>query len=209
MDLGSLKVVRGRWLRALAPFGGAAGPAEAAFADLAARYAEPGRHYHTLDHIAAVLDVLGDLGDSSTALPLAAWYHDAVYDPRAADNEGRSADLARAALPALGVPGEVVGETARLILLTKTHRAAAGDEAGQWLLDADLAVLGADPETYDRYAAAIRREYAWVPDADYRAGRRRVLEGFLARPRIFFHLKHAEAPARRNVRREVEALSGT
>src|SRR5262249_57998276 len=109
-------------------------------------------------------------------------------------NEERSAALVRAALPALGVPGEVVGETARLVLLTKAHRAAAADEAGQWLLDADLAVLGADPETYDRYAAAIRREYAWVPDADYRAGRRRGLGGFFGRAAVLLPLPRTEAP---------------
>src|SRR5262249_44897436 len=153
------------------------------------RYGEPGRHYHTLEHVGAVLDTLDSLGESTPALLLAAWYHDAVYDSRAADNEERSADLARATLAALGAPADGAAETARLSLLTKPHRTAEDDVAGQRLLDADLAVLGAEPATYDRYAAAIRREYAWVPEADYRAGRRRVLEGFLARPRIYHLLE--------------------
>lgn len=185
-----------RWLQTFQPFGGPASVIIAAFDDLAERYTRPGRHYHTLDHIASVLDTVTRLGGTSPAVHLAAWYHDAVYDSREADNEERSADLARAALPTLGTPREVVEEAARLILLTKTHHAAPEDGGGQRLLDADLAILAADPATYDAYAAAIRREYARVPEADYRAGRRRVLEGFLARPRIYFVLTAAEAQAR-------------
>jgi predicted metal-dependent HD superfamily phosphohydrolase len=205
MDPTSLDRLRPRWQQAVAPFGADARAVESAFADLAARYCEPGRHYHTLDHIAAVLDALDA---PSPALPLAAWYHDVIYDTRAADNEERSAELARAALPALGVPPDVVEEAARLILLTKTHRASEGDTAGWQLLDADLAVLGAEPAAYDRYASAIRQEYAWVPEGDYRAGRSRVLEGFLARPRLYHLRTDAEGPARRNLQREIAQLRG-
>jgi len=139
---------------------------------------------------------------------LAVWYHDAVYDTRAADNEERSADLGRTTLAKLSVEPDVVQETARLILLTKTHRTTGDDTAGQLMLDADLSVLGAEPKDYDRYAAAIRREYAWLPEAEYRTGRCRVLEGFLARPRIYYRLEHAEGAARRNLRREIESLGG-
>src|SRR5262249_59053313 len=85
----------------------------------------------------------------------------------------------------LGVGPAVVDEVARLVLLTKTHDCAEGDSAGEVLLDADLAILGAEEAEYDRYARAIRAEYAWVSEGDYRAGRRRVLEGFLARPRLY------------------------
>ena len=176
------------------------------FADLAARYGEPGRHYHTLDHVRAVLDRIDALWpDAPPALRLAAWLHDVVYDSRAADNEERSADYARAVLPALGVPSDVIEETARLILLTRSHETDSDDRAGRTLLDADLAVLSADAPTYDAYAAAIRREYAWVPEPDYRAGRRRVLERFLVRPRIFLTMEMAEAEprARDNLRREI------
>jgi predicted metal-dependent HD superfamily phosphohydrolase len=77
------------------------------------------------------------------------------------------------------------------------------------LLDADLAVLGADEAAYDRYAAAIRREYAWVPEDRYRAGRARVLEDFLGRPQVYHTAamrSRAEDRARANLRREVAAL---
>ena len=77
------------------------------------------------------------------------------------------------------------------------------------LLDADLAILGADPDEYARYARAIRQEYAWVPEADYRRGRTTVLQGFLVRARIFrldrIH-ERLDAAARRNLRDELAAL---
>jgi predicted metal-dependent HD superfamily phosphohydrolase len=186
--------------------------ADEAFADLVRRYAEPGRSYHTLDHIAAVLDTIEWLtGKPAPALLLAGWFHDVVYDSRASDNEERSADHARRTLASLGVNAAVQDEAARLILLTKSHTAAAAadDESGQILLDADLAILGAEPAVYDAYAAAIRREYAWVSEADYRAGRRPILEKFLSRPRIYFTplmVARAETSARANLAREIAAL---
>ena len=191
-----------RWLRL---FPGT----DPAFADLVARYGEPSRHYHTLDHIRAVLGHVDALWpDAPLALELAAWLHDVVYDSRAADNEERSADYARALLPALGVAESTIDETARLILLTRSHEADPDDRAGQILRDADLAILASDEATYDAYADAIRREYAWVPEPDYRAGRRRVLERFLARPRIFFTMEmiEAEPQARANMAREIARL---
>jgi predicted metal-dependent HD superfamily phosphohydrolase len=173
---------------------------------LARRYSEPHRHYHTLDHIAALWDLLPE---ADSALSLAVYFHDAVYDTRAADNEERSAALAGAMLQPLYIPADVRAETRRLILLTKRHEATADDADGRRLLDADLAILGAPPDAYDRYAAAIRREFAWVTEDDYRRGRRNVLENFLRRERPYFTeemRERREAQARENLRREIAAL---
>jgi predicted metal-dependent HD superfamily phosphohydrolase len=198
-----------RWTGLLTGLGCSPEAAGRAFTDLAAAYSSPGRHYHTLDHVRDVLETATSLWGGPVPLPallLAAWLHDVIYDTHAADNEERSADHARELLRPLRPPAALLDETARLILLTKGHRAEAGDRAGQVLLDADLAVLGADEATYDRYTAAIRREYAWVPEEQYRAGRTQVLEDFLRRPRIY-HTEEmqarAEAAARRNLLREV------
>jgi predicted metal-dependent HD superfamily phosphohydrolase len=198
----------GRWHRLFTA--GAADAADEVFADLVRCYGEPERHYHTLDHIAAVLEIIPQIEPSPPpALLLAAWLHDVVYDSRAGDNEERSAEYARVLPDALGVPGAVREETARLILLTKNHTVGVDDRAGAVLLDADLAILGAEPQEYDAYAAAIRREYAWVSDDDFRTGRRRVLERFLARPRIYLTPPmeaRAEARARANLAREIATL---
>jgi predicted metal-dependent HD superfamily phosphohydrolase len=200
------------WSRLLAVLGATAAECRRTFADLAARYASAGRHYHTLDHVGAVLRTLAELGADEArepALFLAAWFHDAVYDSRAQDNEEQSAALAAASLRPLHLPEPLLAETARLILLTKSHQAAADDTLGHLLLDADLAILAAEEADYDAYARAIRREYDWVPEEAYRTGRRKVLQGFLARPQIYFnpHLAvQREEKARGNLRREIAAL---
>jgi predicted metal-dependent HD superfamily phosphohydrolase len=181
----------------------------AAFADLVVRHGEPHRRYHTIVHVAAVLDALDLLGAGREAR-LAAWYHDAVYDPTATDNEARSARLAAAVLPGLGVDDRTVTEVARLVELTKTHDPAVDDTAGAALVDADLSILGADGRTYDAYAAGVRAEYAHVPDDLWRAGRPAVLRSFAERPALF-HTATArarwEAPARANLARELAALT--
>ncbi|WP_444949066.1 HD domain-containing protein [Micromonospora ureilytica] len=179
------------------------------------RWREPHRHYHTLAHLTAVLDVVdqhADLAARADVVRLAAWFHDAVYDPRAAGdaNERDSAALAESMLTGLGVPTPTVAEVRRLVLLTAGHAVAADDRDGALLCDADLAVLAAPPASYERYAAAIRREYAHVPEPAFRAGRAAVLTNLLALPALFRSLPLAsrwEEPARDNVRRELATLT--
>ncbi|MEV4119255.1 metal-dependent phosphohydrolase [Micromonospora sp. NPDC049645] len=182
---------------------------------LLARWREPHRHYHTVAHLTAVLDVVdqhADLAGRADVVRLAAWFHDAVYDPRAAGdaNERDSAALAERVLTGLGVPAPTVAETHRLVLLTAGHAVTPGDRDGALLCDADLAVLAAPTAAYQRYAAAIRREYAHVPEPAFRAGRAAVLTGLLALPALFRSPPLAsrwEEPARDNVRRELATLT--
>jgi predicted metal-dependent HD superfamily phosphohydrolase len=142
---------------------------------------------------------------------LAIWFHDAVYDTRAKDNEERSAAFAVEVLQPLGVPTPTVEHVARLVRAT-AHLAspdAPADADTATLLDADLAILGAAPERYARYARDIREEYAWVPEEDYRKGRAAVLRAFLARPRIYNHrlmFEEGEGQARVNMAAELVDL---
>ncbi|MBL8798273.1 MAG: hypothetical protein JNM56_30545 [Planctomycetia bacterium] len=204
--------LRARWDRLVASLGANSAEARRAFDDLAARYSHRDRHYHNLNHLRHVLetiDRLAPLAHNLRAVLLAAWFHDAVYDARAADNEERSAALAREVLDQLGVPKPLGERVAELILLTKTHSAGSEDIDGQILLDADLAILGAPAERYLVYAAAIRREYAWVPDSAYRPGRGAVLRRFLERPAIYRTppIQEAlEAAARLNLEAEHDSL---
>ncbi|MGQ5259383.1 HD domain-containing protein [Micromonospora sp. ZYX-F-536] len=182
---------------------------------LLARWQEPHRHYHTVAHLTAVLDVVDEhagLADRADLVRLAAWCHDAVYDPRADGdaNERDSATLAGSLLAGLGVPAPAVAEVQRLVLLTAGHVVAPGDRDGALLCDADLAVLAAQPATYDRYAAAIRREYAHVPEPAFRAGRAAVLRHLLELPALFRLPPLAdrwERSARANLRRELATLN--
>ncbi|PZF96218.1 metal-dependent phosphohydrolase [Micromonospora deserti] len=209
-------VLLDRW-RAAARKAGAAGPAAVtdAGAGLLARWREPHRHYHTVAHLTAVLDVVdayAGWADRPDLVRLAAWCHDAVYDPRAEGdaNERDSAALAETLLTRLGLPAGAVAEVRRLVLLTAGHAADPADPDGALLCDADLAVLAAPPPAYDRYATAIRREYAHVPDPAFRAGRARVLHALLALPALYRLPPLAarwEAPARANLTRELTTLS--
>lgn len=182
--------------------------------DLLGRWAEPQRRYHTTDHLRAVLghvDALAGHAADPDAVRLAAWFHDAVYRPDRSENEERSAALAVRALTEAGLPGPRVAEVARLVRLTVTHHPEPGDRDGEVLCDADLAVLGGTPEAYARYAAAVREEYAFVPEPDFRAGRAAVLRQLLALPALY--RTHAargsfDAPARTNLAAELGTLEG-
>ena len=200
---------RQRWHELLRSWGVDPILADQKFDDICRAYAGPGRFYHTLDHVLAVLDTVESLASNAKNLnvvKLAAWLHDVIYDSKASDNEERSAEYAERLCEELAIPeGQRV---AALIRKTKTHD--AGDDVdAQVLLDADLAILGASESGYRTYAEMIRREYAWVPEPEYRAGRRQVLEKFLTRPRIFHFLSHLEDLARkkRNLAAEIARLA--
>ena len=200
-----------RWGETFRPFELSTAAIAPAFARLLDAYSEPSRFYHTLQHISEVLEVVDQFRGAAqlVAVELAGWFHDVVYNPRASDNEERSAAWAGETLRQLSLPEEAVRRTEQLILLTKTHRTPNDDTPAAILLDADLAILGSPVQRYSEYAKAIRREYAWVPQSDYRAGRMCVLEAFLGRHRIFLTERlfaAYEAQARDNLRAEIESL---
>jgi predicted metal-dependent HD superfamily phosphohydrolase len=181
--------------------------------NLLARWAEPQRRYHTVDHLVAVLDrvdVLEEYADDPAVVRLAAWFHDAVYLPDRSTNEERSARLAERALPELGVAASRTAEVARLVRLTVTHDPQPGDADGAVLCDADLGILAAPPEAYAAYTAAVREEYGFVPPDAFRAGRAAVLSQLLDLPRLFrtpYGQREWETPARDNLRAELDRLA--
>ena len=200
------------WVRLLDKFGVAPADAYLLFDELVAAYEEPGRYYHNLEHLGEMLRITSRLSDFARDMPsihLAAWYHDVIYDPKAKNNEELSAGKAAEKLSSVGIPSDVIDSIAKMILATKTH--AGNDPDTRVLLDADLAILGADIKRYDRYAADIRREYSWIEDSVYRPGRIGVLESFLKRDRIYHTqrlFEMGEVPARENIKREIDGLRG-
>lgn len=202
-----------RWLQTLAAFEVDHIAANNAFNHVVAAYSTGDRSYHTIKHIYHVLSKIDALQVDITNLPavqLAAWLHDVIYNTQSQDNEEKSADYADELLSYLGIPVNQIATVTRLILNTKHHQAAVNDIDSQVLLDADLAILAASPREYLEYADGIRREYAWVLEAEYIVGRRQVLEGFLQRDRIYFTplmFDVGEQSARLNLRLEIDSLS--
>jgi predicted metal-dependent HD superfamily phosphohydrolase len=206
-DATSLKL---RFDRALSA-AGATRAGDAVFDELVYRYAEAHRHYHTLAHVDACLAWLDWFcGDARhpEEVELALWFHDAVYDPRSHDNERRSGELARERLAAVGVPAGALDRITAHVLATEHHAATGGD--GALVIDLDLTILGAPAPDFERFEAAIRREYAHVGDAAFTLGRRSILEGFLSKAEIYFTPKireELEVRARTNLKRRIAELS--
>ena len=183
------------------------------YEDIVRRYGEAGRYYHTLAHIDQVLDTaaqLQPLARDYPAIQLAAWFHDIIYNTRTPDNEAQSAAFAESVLAKLAIPPETIRKVGRMIVATATHTNPTHDPDTAILLDADLAILGRDEAVFTQYCRDIRREYAWVPEPDYRSGRIEVLKRFLERPRIYqtsLLYQRLEKRARENLKGEIGRLS--
>lgn len=189
---------------------------EALKRELSLLYQAADRHYHNLAHVEAMLALAGDhkaLLHDPRAVEAAIWFHDAVYDSRAKDNEARSAALAEKMLAGRTDAGRV-GRIAVMILATATHRLPRSEDDNfvrdaALFLDMDLAILGASPNDFDAYEQAVRREYQWVAEPMWRAGRSAVLKTFLTRPHIFHtdeFRQRFERRARRNLARSLATL---
>lgn len=158
------------------------------------------RAYHNDWHVRTMLVALAERGVLTPALALAVWGHDLVYDPRADDNEERSAEVFDHWLASQGA-GVPLREQVRALILATKHTTPPQNREEALLIDADLSILGADAEAFEAYEAGIRQEYSHVPAPLYKLGRRKVMKGFLKRPQIFSTPEFAEleASARANL----------
>lgn len=159
---------------------------------LLARHREKQRRYHTATHVAWVIRHVEELAatepvDHLDEIVAAAFYHDAIYEPTHPANERASARLARRDLATLGWADDAIDRVGEMIEATAHASEAADDPRGDVaiLLDADLAILGADPAAYSSYVDGVRAEYRHVDDPDWRVGRAEVLQALLDRATIF------------------------
>jgi predicted metal-dependent HD superfamily phosphohydrolase len=176
------------------------------------RYNEPHRRYHTTRHLLNVLTMIDQLADDHDLflVQLAAWYHDAVYaiPEGQVSNEEASARLALRQLSRVGLEQEDLNQIARLVRLTETHLPGPRDPEGELLCDADLAILASNPGDYADYVAAVRAEYADVPEDEFLAGRLSILIPFVDRE-IFRTAKGRQLTdaARANLATEINAIA--
>ncbi|MFN3987099.1 MAG: N-methyl-D-aspartate receptor NMDAR2C subunit [Rhodocyclaceae bacterium] len=192
---------------------GAQGDGQGVMTALVAAYDEPQRKYHTRQHLRECLawfERCRDLAERPAEVAMALWFHDAVYAPRAGDNEARSADWAARTLTAAGVAPEAVARVVAHIMAT-CHAALPQGPDQALLVDIDLSILGAARVRFDEYEQQVRAEYAWVPGFVYRRKRREVLAGFQARtpiyqtPRLHDALEHR---AHENLAHSLRLLGG-
>ena len=160
-----------------------------------AAWSEPHRHYHDPSHLGECMAFWARWrGECERAgeVALALWFHDAVHDPRDAGNELQSAAWAARSLTRAGTGSDSVQRVHDLVMATRhaatqelTAAELAGSADARLVVDIDLSILGSPAERFECYDQDVRREYAWVPGYRYLAGRARVLQCFLDRPRLY------------------------
>lgn len=208
----AIEIFQASWVRCWAGLSGR-GDGKALFQELVAAYQEPQRRYHTTEHLAeclALVDQHRDLARSPAEFEMAMWFHDAVYNVTASDNEVRSAEWARDALTGAGVSPNRIGTVCQHIMAT-LHSALPEPGDQTLLVDVDLAILGAPRARFEAYEEQVRDEYSWVPETVFRRKRSDVLTGFLKRPTIYGTSRlHAllEDSARANLTWSIQRLVG-
>lgn len=213
------EILKNRWFDLLQPFSVTPTVSNRIFSNLVVAYFSAGRFYHTLKHIQQVLETIEQIQQHKSettaqinfsAIQLAAWFHDVIYEPQSKDNEEKSSLYASQALAQLNLPVDTIKLVQNLILNTKHHQSSSNDIHSQIFLDADLSILGASQLDYKAYSQEIRQEYAGISDQLYYSARKQVLSSFLQRtkiystPQMFMKL---ESRARLNIKSELADLS--
>lgn len=174
--------------------------------DLFGRYSEIHRTYHNLSHIDRMLSWFDASAQGADDVELAIWFHDAIYEPLDSQNEAKSARYFGDCFGKFIEP-QRAGDVERLIIATDPKRPRSGHADEDLLIDIDLSILGASPKDYETYRVAVRSEYAVVSEVDFAAGRRSILQRFLA-GRIYATAFFAqlESQARSNIENELGNL---
>ena len=188
--------------------------------DIAMRYNEPQRAYHSLQHIQQLFGQFDQVKNNlhePHIIALALLYHDVIYEPTRSDNELKSAEYAVESLTGY-LSAEQCQHIYTLIMMTASHqidkwsnkvkeREEYSDAA--YLLDMDLSILGSSWSVYEHYSHAVRQEYAHVSDDDYRVGRMAVLKELLAHPTLYltdYYYARLEKQVRKNIEHEITLL---
>ncbi|MBR9860043.1 hypothetical protein GYB22_04725 [bacterium] len=180
--------------------------------DLQKSYSDKDRHYHTLDHIKALCELFMEyrqIPHKHNLLLLSVFYHDVVYQPLKKENEFQSAKFAEKVMKRMNMNAPQIRTVVQQILATADHKKTAESDTN-FLIDLDLSILGAQPKVYEEYRHNIRKEYHQVPQFIFNRGRRKVLNGFLKKSRIYIHkpiYERFEEQARKNIKTELELIS--
>jgi len=174
-------------------------------------YSQAWRRYHTLSHLRHCLgefDEVAHLVAEPKEVEMALWFHDAIYEPGAADNEARSVELFDR-LAEGGAPPVLSNRVRELIMATcHFEPPAAGDE--RYMVDIDLASFGLPWRAYLSDSEKVRAEASHLTDEDFYRGQVAFFKRLLSRPHFYgtpFFRRKYEARARENLIRKVSELA--
>ncbi|MDR2229082.1 MAG: hypothetical protein LBE39_06385 [Flavobacteriaceae bacterium] len=175
------------------------------------KYNSKNRYYHNLfrlENMICELKNIEDFVNDFDTLLFSVFYHDIIYKSTAKDNEEKSAEIAKSRLEKLGVLPEDIEKVFDQILATKSHNTSTNIDTN-FLIDADLSILGKTWNEYEKYIGQIRKEYSIYPDFLYKPGRKKVLQHFLGFDEIYktdLFRNQYEKQARENIQKEIELL---
>jgi len=144
------------------------------------RYNEPHRFYHNFQHIEKMVNDAKNQDVLTDDLFLAIIFHDIIYDPKANDNEEKSAELFYSYIKN--------DEIKQAILETKTHTPTS--KLSKQLCDLDLSILWGDYETFIDFENKIFKEYQFVDCKKKKKKRLEILSDFGINPEWLNYLKY-------------------
>ncbi len=180
------------------------------FRALEGRYGESHRIYHNGDHIRHCLTEFDSINTGLTQtskdiIELSIWFHDAIYEISASDNEVESARWFSSLADGRLNP-DIIHAVNRCILYT-THQDTPADPCSLYMVDVDLSGLGQDWEGFTADGRKIREENSHLDDEVFVGGQIKFMNRLLNRGRIFYTEYFntlLETRARRNIIRLLE-----
>lgn len=176
---------------------------------LLALYSGKRRHYHTYAHINKMFGYADEFfpakgGGNKLEAPelLAILFHDCIYVPGQADNEGRSVDLMTAMMAGYGVPLSGFDWASRIVAETANFLGVVEDESTHAVLDLDLAAF-ADPwELFLKQNTLVEREFPNAKVED----RINFLEAMLNKNKLYYKLCKLQVAAKENIAKYIKLL---
>lgn len=159
---------------------------EVNFTKIVDLYNSKNRHYHNLNHINSLLELIDEENltkGNRITLILVAIYHDAIYNSTSSKNEEESAELLALDFQKLNIKSDLIDLAFQIILDTKNHQ--SNHSLSKLFLDMDLSILGVESHYYKVYTKQVRQEFNSYPQIIYNIGRKKFIQKTLEQPFIF------------------------
>ena len=167
-------------------------------------YNEPGRFYHTLQHIEVCLGLFEDVKEiakNPDALALSIWFHDAIYNPGARDNEQRSADWFMA--ESKDIFDDNLRQTVYANIMATLHcDIEIEDQDVQLMIDIDLSSFGMPWAVFLRDSENVRKELPHLSDTEFYPKQCAFSQRLLEKSRFYqsdYFYQHYENQVRKNL----------